>query len=124
MRKKFIRKLISCFFETHSLFFLKIVNFFQIFPYFPNFYISVKFLLSFLKIISKFFIFQNFTKNFGIPTSVLLCLSTVFLSFFTTDDISRLHHYVHRATSKILEVFPKLHLNFITTLSIDLRMSQ
>ncbi len=99
---------------------MKIVNFFQFFskqnPDFPNFYISTNFLPSFLKTISKFFVLQNFTKNFGILTSVLLCFFTVFPSFFMIDNSSKLHQNVHRATSKKTRSFPKTSLKFFNNL--------
>ncbi len=72
----------------------------------------------------NFFVFQNFTKNFGILTSVSQCFFRVFfLNFFTTDNnYSKLRRNVSKGRSRELEVFPKFHKNFSTILPIDFKM--
>ncbi len=81
-----------------------------------NFYISTKFLPSFLKLSQIFLVFENFTKNFRILASVLQCFSTVFQNFFTIDNL-KLHYNVSKVPSGKQEISLKFSHNLTNCIS-------
>ncbi len=99
------------FFEDFQIFF----QFFsKCYPSFYNFHFC-KILPSFLKTVAKFFIFQNFTRNFGIPTSVVQC----FYSFFKISSQLIIRSYTTslRNPFKKTGSFPEISLKFFNNLA-------
>ncbi len=98
----------------------QIFLFCKCYPDLSNFYISLKFLHSFLKTVAKIFLIAKLHQNFRIPSlSVFRCFSSTFPTFLRHFEITL--NFLQNSFKKSGNIL-EFHYNFSITLRIDCKM--